>query len=158
MITSNARGGVIHYIEAISDFWWTNYITGVKFGSGQNLDSAYRMSSYKAFTDTSSSCTYIPPVYYSWITDVLMMKASNPTKSATWGYTLPCSDRSRLDSIKFFYGDLWLEMHPKDYLVDIDGEICGLCMLESSVISGGDTYWVLGTNFMRGFYVVYDHE
>ena len=46
-------------------------------------------------------------------------------------------------------------MLPADYLVDIDGtgETCGLCMLESN-----DNYWYLGTNFMRGFYVVFDAE
>ena len=34
VITSNTKGGTIYYVEAISDFWWTNYVTGVKFGTG----------------------------------------------------------------------------------------------------------------------------
>ena len=160
VILSNTKGGVVYYVPAITDFWWTNYVTGVKFGTGQNLDNAYTLTSYKAFTDTGAACTYIPTEYYAFITAELISKATSPVASTTWGYTMPCSDASNMDSVKFLYGDYWLEMLPADYLVDITGSstTCGLCMLESTVTSGGSTYWVLGANFLRGFYTVYDRE
>ena len=73
VVLSNTKGGTIYYVPANADYWWwANYITGVKLGSGQNLDNAYTLTSYKAYTDTMAACTHIPPAYYSLITGMIM--------------------------------------------------------------------------------------
>ena len=55
------------WITAIDDYWWTNYIDGIKYDSGKSNTDAYSMESMKAFSDSGSSCTYIPPPYYYWV-------------------------------------------------------------------------------------------
>ncbi len=42
------------------DFWWTNFITGVKIN-----DLAYSLPHAYALTDTGTSCVYVPTSVYS---------------------------------------------------------------------------------------------
>lgn len=99
-VTSNTKGGTIYYNKVVSgNYWWTSYITGVKFGTGQNLDNAYSLTSHMAFTDSGTSCTYVPAAFYTWLVDMIKTKATNPTVSTSWGYTMPCSDVSKLDAV-----------------------------------------------------------
>ena len=66
--TANMRdSSELIWFEAINDFWWTNYISGIKFGPGHNLDQAYKLTTHKAMTDTGSSCSYIPETHFDWI-------------------------------------------------------------------------------------------
>ena len=73
VVLSNTKGGTIYYVPAIADdYRWANYITGVKFGTGQNLEKAFTLTSYRALISTGTPFTYIPPAYYSLITDMIM--------------------------------------------------------------------------------------
>jgi hypothetical protein len=152
----------LFYIPATVDYWWSNNMNGIKFGAGQNLTNAFKLNVVTpAFSDSGSTCTYIPKVYYNTIMTEILKKATSYTYHSTWGYLVPCSDSAKLDPIQFLYNDVWLEIQPADYLLDVgvtSGQTCSLCMYESAVTVESKNYWLLGNNFMRGFYSIYDMD
>lgn len=149
---SGYEGDLIYYVDALDHKWWTNEITGIKFGSGNDLDNAYSTDSYKASIDTTSWYTYVPQAYYSFIVNSLLENATSYAYTSKWGYFLPCSDEDHLNSLKVLFGEYWLELLPSDFLVPIpesesDGISAGQCSLgffNSAVEVSGDTYWMLG--------------
>ena len=56
------------WIATETDYWWSAYISGIKFGAGSGLTDAYTVDAAngRAYIDTSSSVTYIPENYYRW--------------------------------------------------------------------------------------------
>jgi hypothetical protein len=56
------------WIATEEDYWWSAYISGIKFDTGSGLDDAYSVDADngRAYIDTSSSSTYIPENYYRW--------------------------------------------------------------------------------------------
>lgn len=101
----------LFYIPATVDYWWSNNMNGIKFGAGQNLTKAFNLNVVTpAFSDSGSTCTYIPKVYYNTIITELLTKATSYTWHSTWGYIVPCSDKTKLDPIQFLYNDVWLEI------------------------------------------------
>jgi hypothetical protein len=139
-----------------NDYWWTNFITGVKIGT-----SEYKLNPRYALTDTGTSCAYIPAVLY----DGIMSKVLSSVKVVAyddWGYPLiNCSESYKLPVIEFLYGGYWMQMVPEDYVL-IDSAVsvgrvmqyrCGLCIDNSR-----DDTWLLGDAFLRGFYSVHDHK
>lgn len=50
------------------NFWWTNYIEGIKFTSSDGKKEAeYAVRKTKALTDTGTSCVYMPFEYYDTV-------------------------------------------------------------------------------------------
>jgi hypothetical protein len=87
------------WMDAIQDFWWTNYIQGIKFGPGHNTDDAFILTKYKAMTDTGSSCSYFPDLYYNWIMKNLLKDVTAGSiqyDKDSWGYIIPSSEKSNL--------------------------------------------------------------
>jgi len=54
-----------------NDFWWTNYITGIKFEGTDGLEASFQIDKMKALTDTGTSCVYMPSVYYEPILQLI---------------------------------------------------------------------------------------
>ena len=49
------------YIDVIDNTeWWTEYVTGVRWGPAMNDPIEYAVTSYEALTDTGSSCILGP--------------------------------------------------------------------------------------------------
>lgn len=50
------------WLSCETDFWWVSYISGIKFGDGAGLTNAYNINTDygRFFTDTGSSCSYVP--------------------------------------------------------------------------------------------------
>jgi hypothetical protein len=50
----------------------------------------------------------------------------------------------------------WVQLDPKDYLIPMreNSESCFICVYPEP----GDTRWLLGDAFLRGYYSVYDYE
>ena len=64
-----------------------------------------------------------------------------------------CADVEALPKIEILFGGYWLEVLPKDYLLPIYRNTCGLCIMDSMTDE-----WILGDAFLRGFYSAHDHE
>ena len=58
-----------------------------------------------------------------------------------------------MPKIEFLVGEYWLTMHPQDYITNQDGT-CFMCLFDS----GQDPMWILGANFLRGYYSMYDYR
>ena len=41
------------------NFWWSNYVTGIAFDGEE-----FALPPIETFTDTGTSCTYIPSPYF----------------------------------------------------------------------------------------------
>jgi hypothetical protein len=56
-------------------------------------------------------------------------------------------------------GNYWVEILPENYFVELSSNLCALCMFESGITtSDGSPYWLLGDNFLRGWYSIHDME
>jgi len=50
-------------------------------------------------------------------------------------------------------------MQPANYMVEVGTDLCALCMFKSSITTAdGDPFWLLGDNFLRGFYSIHDMD
>jgi hypothetical protein len=52
------------WMDAIPDFWWSNYVTGIRFVNPGETDMT-KVTTFKTIkkmgtTDTGTSCTYVP--------------------------------------------------------------------------------------------------
>jgi hypothetical protein len=53
------------WIDVVEDdFWWTNYITGVKTIAADGTEAAFGIDSQYGMTDTGTSCIYVPTNFY----------------------------------------------------------------------------------------------
>lgn len=52
---------------ATNDFWWTNYITAVKFTSPKGVVVEMKTEKSLAMTDTGTTCTWIPSKHYNTV-------------------------------------------------------------------------------------------
>ena len=56
-----------------------------------------------------------------------------------------------MPSFELLFGGYWMRVNTEDYVIDIDGTTCTLCLQS---YDGED--WILGDVFMRGWYNMHD--
>ena len=61
-----------------NDFWWTNYVEGVKFRRPDGKETSFSVQKAKATTDTGTSCVYMPYQYYESVLEQIQKHAVNP--------------------------------------------------------------------------------
>jgi len=142
-----------------NDFWWTNYLTGVKFTSADGFEeTSYSLESAKALTDSGTSCVYMPANYYDEILKEIKAMSDDPSQveiSYEGDIIVDCSIRNKMPTVSFLLGGYWMEMIPEDYIVEYDG-FCFACLGAGDF--GVEQEWLLGDAFLRGFYSVHDHK
>lgn len=84
------------WIDAIEGFWWMNYIFGVKFGYLQNTEDSHLLTPFKAITDTGSTCSYIPPLHYTWLMREVMKDITTSVNDEEWGIKLACTEVKKM--------------------------------------------------------------
>ena len=108
-------------------------------------------------TDTGTSCMIGPSAEVSAITDLLLANLSYYATDNSWGYLFWCSELTSMPNLNMLYGEYWFEVRPEDYGVVVGtsgGEnVCAFCFSATSI-----NYWILGDSFMRGWYVIHDHQ
>jgi hypothetical protein len=149
-------------------FWWQNYMTGIRFRdqvSGsltyqESVDGADEYSTtvdeILAIVDSGSSCIVLSYYVYNFVMDELLSMLSyyEVDSSYGWGYLWYCSDIPALKTIDILWGGVWLEVLVDDYVVNFDGTVCAFCISNSFERDLA----ILGDSLMRNFYVVHDME
>jgi hypothetical protein len=92
------------WLDCEEDFWWVSYISGIKFGGGSGIDdNTYNIDTNygRFFTDTGSSCSYVPAEYKSWLTSTIIEYSSEYTSEYldSWGYIMSCDDLSLMPNL-----------------------------------------------------------
>jgi len=115
IIHSNSirEGEEIVWIDVVNnDFWWTNYMTGIKIG-----DKRYSIPTAKVMTDTGTTCAYVPSSLYSALEYVVLKQVRVKGYDAQGYPYFACADIPKLPVIEFLIGGYWLQMLPDDYVV-----------------------------------------
>jgi hypothetical protein len=135
------------------DKWWTNYISGFRWGNDD--PNLYKLETKKVFTDTGTSCLIGPSLELGWVKSNLLNMVSQYYTNGEWGQVFSCSEIATLPSLFFLIGNYWFEVMPKDYIVAVDtrGQ-CAFCLTEDDT----SDYWIMGSAFLRGFYSIYDYD
>jgi hypothetical protein len=92
------------WIDCEEDFWWVSYISGIKFGAGAGIDdNTYNIDTNygRFFTDTGSSCSYVPSEYKTWLTTTIIEYSTDYSSEYldSWGYIMSCDDLSLLPNV-----------------------------------------------------------
>ena len=147
------------WIDVLSrNFWWTNYIEGIKFTGADGTVAQYAVKKTKALTDSGTSCVYMPYEYYDSVLHQIQKYALRPELvDISWDgeIAVKCDIREELPVISFLFGGYWMEMRPEDYIVEYEG-FCFACLGKGDY--GVHQEWLLGDAFLRGFYSAHDYS
>lgn len=137
-----------------NDFWWTNYVTGIRFekANGGELPLAFGFDKEKIMSDTGTSCTYFPTKHYNEIMGKLDSLIPEWYVDDHGDFGIDCALKDKLPTISFLIGSYWFEMTSNDWIIETNGE-CWACIGENPI----DDYWILGDTFLRGYYSVHKH-
>jgi hypothetical protein len=113
-----------------SDYWWANYMTGVRFrdqesGSITYADSVANADEYSTVTtdilsivDSGSSCLVLSSSVYDFVLSTLKDYLTTYNTDVSWGTIFNCNTNlPLLPIIGFLYDGYWLEAIPEDYTV-----------------------------------------
>jgi hypothetical protein len=74
-----------------NDFWWTNFITGISFTTPQQTKPlSVSLPRTLAMTDTGTSCTYFPSLYFKEIIGILKELESSWYRDDYGDIGIPC--------------------------------------------------------------------
>jgi len=49
-------------------------------------------------------------------------------------------------------------MTPEDFIIDLGNGFCTPCIFPSALETDGSVMWLLGANFLRGWYSIHDQD
>lgn len=129
---------------------------GVSFHSGGDGDETQITSnSYTALLDTGSTLSYFPQELFERLGNVLGLDYS----SRIGAYVVDCdTDTSANVSFSFGSGAITIDVPMEHLIVQSSSRTCILGILPQSSSSSQNPYMLLGDNFLRDAYVVYDLE
>ena len=70
------------------------------------------------------------------------------------GWVFDCDEIDRLPVIDVLYGGVWLEIQVDDYVLNLDGDTCGICITDS----GDKNFATFGDSLLRNYYTIHDKE
>ena len=89
----------------------------------------------------------------SALTDVL--DTYNSYEGDQIPYVFSCSRNSEnFRSIYLLFGNYWFVLKPEDYIFQGGPDACAF----NIVVDDSLDHWVLGVNFLRGWYAIHDYE
>lgn len=137
------------------DFFWSNYIAGIAFGSTME-DNSYKFldGNHYAIFDTGSSHLLIPPSVYDLVIDKLVKVSGEPSYQIEDGFIIT-SCRASWKPLYLMISGYWIQILPEDYVYDVsengDRSVCHLAILKNTL-----DYWLLGMPFYQGYYVIHN--
>eukprot|EP00347_Sterkiella_histriomuscorum_P009776 403339937 len=153
LLPTTTQYGDLQWIKLSSNYHWQTSLTNVII-NGQQIPLS---KSKDAILDSGTSLTYIPADEYNAIYNAI---TNGKNCWITQGYQF-CSCKNSEDTsypiIYFNLGGVQFKMQPFQYLQTYSG-LSGCQIQLISDTSSTSTYWLLGDNFLRGYYQVYDMQ
>ena len=91
-------------------------------------NTEYAIREAPAMTDTATSCIIGPPVELQPIIYSILNKADKVWALSGWDYAFYCRQTDNLPSFELLYGGYWMEVLPKDYVIEISPNVCSICI------------------------------
>ena len=112
------------------DYWWSQYITGFKWGSTMNDSTEHKIDTISALTDTGTSCIIGPTSAIASIRNTILNLATNVSTSSSWDYLFDCSSKSSFPEFELLYGGYWFKVTADDYTIEVSSSssTCALCL------------------------------
>ena len=141
------------YLDVLDDDpFWSATITG--FYLSTDSSTLYALKSSPALTDTGTSFIFGPTDEISSIKTMLKSYLVNALTLEGEEPIFSCDNRDNLPDLYFALGDYWFEVTPEDYAIRLDWS-SNLCVFAMEGVE--DSYWTLGTPFLRGYYLIHDY-
>lgn len=146
---TNAYVGEPAWIPVEDDYYyaqwyWGSELTGFRYRDqvtdsvtyADSVDQAVSVSLYTdvidyvlGYTSTSESCLVLPYTFYEWAVPYLVENyLSYYEYDYSWGYIFDCSEIASIPTIDLLFGGYWMEMLVDDYVINLDGTTCALCI------------------------------
>ena len=84
----------------------------------------------------------------------ILNTSSKVEEHDTWDYSFSCDDSANMPSFELLYGGHWFTVKPEDYVIQLNGPECALCLSPYDSLNT----WILGDAFLRGYYSIHKHD
>lgn len=101
------------------NYWWTNKVTGFRWGDDWSDDTEYAIPELEGFTDTGTSCISGPSASINSFMGTILNTSGSTEMDDSWDYIFNCSDKDDMPSFELLFGDFWMKVTPEDYIVDL---------------------------------------
>lgn len=144
----------IHWMKQNSKYHWQARLFAAKLG-----EEEMKLTVPHVIFDTGTSLTYVPKVTY----DYFIKQVSGTGYCYQDGADLYCDcENSKYPTLSFMVGSHeegqrhWVKLEPSDYLMYYGYDLC--YVLVQPELEGISDMWLLGDNFLRKYYSIYDMD
>lgn len=135
--------------------FWFGRSTAIQYGPktmGGKVESYTFDKFIPAIFDTGTSMVLVPPqIQQDFFGRVL---GGHRYVEIGGMYQISCTNKDQFQSIFLNIEGYWLEIHPEDYIIEVqNGDALG-CILGFQ--ASNTPYWLLGDVFFRGYYSIHD--
>lgn len=126
-------------------------MTGISFRSSSQNETV-STSSYPALLDSGTTLTYLPTSLFNRVTSLF-----SASYSLTYGYyQVDCDFNTNSAHLVYKFSGIEIAVPVSELIITGGRNQCFLGIMEQSSLAGSTSYAVLGGNFLRSAYVVYD--
>lgn len=126
-------------------------MTGLSFNSSSQNETV-STSSYPALLDSGTTLTYLPSSLFNRVTSLF-----SASYSRTYGYyQVDCDFNTNSASLVFQFSGIQIAVPLSEFIITGGRNQCFLGIMEQSSLGSSTSYAVMGGNFLRSAYVVYD--
>jgi len=139
-------------------FWMNKRNTALRIG--KDMYHYADEVSHRIIFDSGTSITLVPTTIFEKMMDKLILQMQKDAHiwlqdEGKIYVTRDCDDYTKWPSIDILVESHWLQIHPKDYLLDASKKhnqsSCEIGFMKNSA-----EFWLLGDAFYRGYYVIHD--
>lgn len=136
------------------DFYWSNYVDGVKFGSTEFKLIDPDGGRFYSIFDSGSAHITVPKSQFNRFLEELILASDKPQYFTKEGVTfVDCFMTGTFSPFSFLVDGKWIEVDPYDYIWDVyqDGSTCILMVNQHEY-----NFFVLGLPVFHGYYTTHD--
>jgi len=141
--------GPIHYVPLTQQTYWQVELEYL------NLGSTSQTNATKAILDTGTSVLAGPVADVARIAAAIGATAVVPDQE----YAILCAKAANMPDLHIGFGGADFVLTPKEYLIEQEGDpLCVLGILGLDIPPPTGPLWIMGDNFIRKYYTIFDFE